>query len=119
MRRIDRAAITLTVAHIFCSGLLEQLRDQCKSLWGTSSDLYFRVDKLPQQLANPNLHDIPTNLSFHIELWDRCDQHIRWVIAADVERRDCQCRVRRRGCDPSKRTLDVAAGHSRRAQARA
>ena len=27
-------------------GLLEQLRDQCKSLWGTSSELYFRVDKL-------------------------------------------------------------------------
>jgi hypothetical protein len=26
--------------------LLEQLRDQCKSLWGTSSELYFRVDKL-------------------------------------------------------------------------
>jgi hypothetical protein len=25
-------------------GLLEQLRDQCKSLWG--SELYFRVDKL-------------------------------------------------------------------------
>jgi hypothetical protein len=63
-------------------GLLEQLRDQCKSLWGTSSELYFRVDKLLQQLANPNLHDIPTNLSFHVELWDRFDQHIRWVIAA-------------------------------------
>ncbi len=43
-------------------GLLEQLRAQCKSLWGTSSDLYFRVDKLLIQLANPNLHDIPTNL---------------------------------------------------------
>jgi hypothetical protein len=28
-------------------------------LWGTSSDLYFRVDKLLQQLANPNLHYIP------------------------------------------------------------
>jgi hypothetical protein len=63
-------------------GLLEQLRDQCKSLWGTSSELYFRVDKLLNQVTNPNLHDIPTNLSFHIELWHRCDQHIRWVIAA-------------------------------------
>jgi hypothetical protein len=40
-------------------GLLEQLRDQCKALWGTSSELYFRVDKLLSQLANPNLHDIP------------------------------------------------------------
>jgi hypothetical protein len=63
-------------------GLLEQLRDECKNLWGTSSELYFRVDKLLGQLANPNLHDISSNLSFHIELWDRYDQHIRWVIAA-------------------------------------
>src|ERR1700733_14346263 len=63
-------------------GLLEQLRDEGKSMWGASTDLYFRVDKLLNQLANPNLHDIPSNLSFHIELWDRYDQHIRWVIAA-------------------------------------
>jgi len=28
------------------------------------------------------LHDIPTNLAIHIELWDRCDKHIPWVIAA-------------------------------------
>jgi hypothetical protein len=63
-------------------GLLEQLRDQCKSLWGTSSELYFRVDKLLNQLANPNLHDIPSNLQIRVELWDRYDKHIRWVIAA-------------------------------------
>jgi hypothetical protein len=63
-------------------GLLEQLRDQCKSLWGTSSELYFRVDKLLNQLANPNRHDIPSNLQIHVELWDRYDKHIRWVIAA-------------------------------------
>jgi hypothetical protein len=48
-------------------GLLEQLRDQCKSLWGTSSELYFRVDKLLQQLANPNLHDIPSNLQIRLK----------------------------------------------------
>ena len=63
-------------------GLLEQLRDQCKSLWGTSTELYFRVDKLLNQLANPNLHDISPNLQIHVELWDRYDKHIRWVIAA-------------------------------------
>jgi hypothetical protein len=56
-------------------GLLEQLRDQCKSLWGTSSELYFRVDKLVQQLANPNLRDIPSNLQIHVEQWDRYDKH--------------------------------------------
>jgi hypothetical protein len=39
-------------------------------------------DKLLQQLANPNLHDIPSNLQIHVELWDRYDKHIRWVIAA-------------------------------------
>jgi hypothetical protein len=63
-------------------GLLEQLREQCKTLWGTSSQLYFRVDKLLSQLANPNLHDIPTDLGLHVELWDRHNEHIRWVIAA-------------------------------------
>jgi hypothetical protein len=37
---------------------------------------------LLRELANPNLHDIPTQLPFRIELWDRNDQRIRWVIAA-------------------------------------
>ena len=62
--------------------LLEQLRAEAGYLWRATSDFYFRVDKLLAELANPNLHDIPTNLSFHIELWDRRDGHIRWVIAA-------------------------------------
>jgi hypothetical protein len=65
-------------------GLLEQLREQCKQLWGTSSDFYSRVDELLRQLANPNLHDIPTNLPFRVELWDRSSQHIRWVISASA-----------------------------------
>jgi hypothetical protein len=63
-------------------GLLERLRAECKTLWGTSSQLYFRVDELLRQLANPNLRDIPTNLPFRVEMWDRHDQHIRWVISA-------------------------------------
>jgi hypothetical protein len=58
------------------------LRDECKSLWRGSSDAYFRVDKLLAQLANPNLHDIPGNLPFRVELWDKGEQRIRWVIAA-------------------------------------
>ena len=65
-------------------GLLEQLREECKSLWGTSSEFYFRVDALLRELANPNLHDIPMRLPFRVELWDRHDQHIRWVIAASA-----------------------------------
>ena len=41
-----------------------------------------RVDVLLRELANPNLYDVPTRLPFRVELWDRHDQHIRWVIAA-------------------------------------
>jgi hypothetical protein len=64
--------------------LLEQLRDASKDLWGASSEAYFRVDELLRQLANPNLHDIPRNLPFRVEMWDCDDQHIRWVIAASA-----------------------------------
>ena len=39
---------------------------------------------LLRQLANPNLHDIPRNLPFRVEMWDQSDQHIRWVIAASA-----------------------------------
>ena len=63
-------------------GLLEQLCAECQALWGASSNAYFRVDELLRELANPNLHDIPTRLPFRVEMWDRNDQHIRWVIAA-------------------------------------
>jgi hypothetical protein len=36
------------------------------------------------RLANPNLRDIPTNLPFRVEMWDRHDQHIRWLISASA-----------------------------------
>jgi hypothetical protein len=42
--------------------LTEQLREECKQLWGASSEFYFRIDELLRELANPNLHDIPTRL---------------------------------------------------------
>jgi hypothetical protein len=63
-------------------GLLEKLRDQCKGLWGASSDAYFRVDELLRELANPNLFEIFPVGAFRVEVWDRNGQHIRWVIAA-------------------------------------
>jgi hypothetical protein len=69
---------------MYTLGLLEQLRAECKSLWGASSDAYFRVDGLLRELANPNLHDIPTHLPFRVEMWDRNDQHTCWVIAASA-----------------------------------
>jgi hypothetical protein len=59
-------------------GLLEQLRAESKELWGTSSELYFRVDKLLRELANPNLHEI-ANMAYQVELWDRHAKHIRWT----------------------------------------
>ena len=67
---------------LYTLGLLEQPRAECGELWGTSSKLYRGVDKVLRGLANPNLHDIPANLPFRVELSDRHDQHIRWVIAA-------------------------------------
>jgi hypothetical protein len=63
-------------------GLLERLRAECKDLWGISLKLYFRVDELLRELADPNLHDIPSNLPFRVEMWDRGDKHIRWVVSA-------------------------------------
>jgi hypothetical protein len=39
-------------------GLIEELRSECKRMWGTSSELYFRIDELLRELANPNLHEI-------------------------------------------------------------
>jgi hypothetical protein len=57
------------------------LRAQSSELWGRSSALYGRVDELLRQLANPDLHDI-ANMSYHVELWERHTEHIRWTLAA-------------------------------------
>lgn len=62
-------------------GLIEELRAECKRMWGTSSDLYFRIDELLRQLANPNLHGVFPVSAFRVELWDRHAQNIRWVVA--------------------------------------
>ena len=62
-------------------GLLEHLRAQTGELWGRCSKLYFRVDELLRQLANPNLHDI-ANMSYRVEVWERHADHIRWTVAA-------------------------------------
>ncbi len=56
-------------------GLLERLREESRGLWGTSSDLYFRMDELLRELANPNIHDINPNMSYRVELWDEPDLH--------------------------------------------
>jgi hypothetical protein len=63
-------------------GLVEQLRDESRTLWGTSSEVYFRIEGLLRELANPNLHDLPMRLPFRVEMWNETDQHIRLVVAA-------------------------------------
>ncbi len=63
-------------------GLLEQLRKECSGYRENSSALYYRLDRLLQELANPNLHDIVGNFQNRVELWDREGVHLRWVIAA-------------------------------------
>jgi hypothetical protein len=61
--------------------ITEQLHAECGELWGTSSKLYRRIDELLREFADPHLEDIPTRLPFCVEMWDRSNQHIRWVVA--------------------------------------
>jgi hypothetical protein len=63
-------------------GLIEELRAECKRTWGTSSELYFRIDELLRELANPNLHEMFSTSAFQVELWDQRAERIRWVVAA-------------------------------------
>jgi hypothetical protein len=93
-------------------GLLEQLRDQCKDLWGTSSELYFRVDKLLSRLANPNLHDIPSNLQI-MSSFGTLQQPRPLGRRGHVEHRNWKCGLRRCGVGAPARACAAAAGHSR------
>ncbi len=42
------------------------------------------MDELLRQLANHDLHDIARNLPFRLEMWDRSNQHVRWMMAASA-----------------------------------
>lgn len=64
-------------------GLLERLRDDLFAFGQAETALYFRLDRLLRELANPNLHDVNLASAFRIELWDRYGKdHLRIVIAA-------------------------------------
>jgi len=39
-------------------------------------------DRLLRQLSDSNLRDIPSNLPFRVEMWER--EHLRWVISASA-----------------------------------
>jgi hypothetical protein len=75
-------------------GLLERLRAGFKDLWGTSSMLHFRLEALLRELADPNLRDIPTDLPFRVEMWDRHDNHILGHLGF-IQRSDRPCSARR------------------------
>jgi hypothetical protein len=47
-------------------GLIEELLAECKQMWGTSSELYFRIDELLRELANPNLHEIFSTSAYQV-----------------------------------------------------
>ncbi len=63
-------------------GLLEQLRDDLRRYGRAKDELYFRIDKVLRELADPKLHDINLASAFKIELWDRYGRgNLRMVIA--------------------------------------
>jgi hypothetical protein len=67
---------------IYTLGLLERLREDLRVFGGAKNELYFRIDKLLRELANPNLHDVFLASAFRIELWDRFGRDdLRMVIA--------------------------------------
>jgi hypothetical protein len=66
--------------------LLERLRNDARTLWDSTYGFYWKVDELLRQVANPNLHDIPLNLQFRVEMWDRLNQHIRFVVRREQHR---------------------------------
>jgi hypothetical protein len=44
---------------LYYGGLFEELRTECSQLWGTSSELYHRVDRLLRELSNPKHEILP------------------------------------------------------------
>ena len=60
--------------------VLEALRAEASKLWGSTSDFYVRVDELLRKLADPNMQDVPLNLPFRVEMWDR--KNIQMVVSA-------------------------------------
>src|SRR5438477_106562 len=73
--------MTEDVGETYTLTLVEELRDQCGARQRELSDAYHRMDGLIRQLKNPNLHDIPMQLPFRVEMWTGDGQHIRWVTA--------------------------------------
>ena len=73
--------MTQESAEVHTLTLLERLRAQCCALQSDLLDAYSRIDDLIRQINNPNLHDIPMQMPFRVEMWTGDGQHIRWVTS--------------------------------------
>jgi hypothetical protein len=68
---------------MYTLGLLERLREDLHRYGHENEELYFRIDRLLRELANPNLHEVELAAAFRIELWDRHGRNnLRMTIAA-------------------------------------
>jgi hypothetical protein len=61
----------------------EELRAECNRL-GAPPPTYITAWTVSSGSCNPNLHEILPASAFRIELWDRYDENIRWVVAASA-----------------------------------
>jgi hypothetical protein len=67
---------------IYTLDLLERLHKGLRHYGNAQNDLYYRIDALLRELANPNLHTVELTTAYEIELWDRYGKdHLRMVIA--------------------------------------
>jgi hypothetical protein len=87
-------------------------------LWTHSSQFNHRVDALLRELANLNLHDIPANLPFRIELWDHSAQQVRWIVAASSNVTIAHAGLNAAIANYPKLAVHDAQRHSRRSRAR-
>jgi hypothetical protein len=67
---------------LYTLDLLERLHYGLDAFGAAKDELYFRIDRLLRELANPNLHEVGLVTAYHIEVWDRYGHdHLRMGIA--------------------------------------
>ena len=70
----------------------------------------FHVDKLLNQFANPNLHDVPSNLQIRVELWDRYNKHSLLGHRGHAEHSDRKMRFSTLRCQCIRKSVCYSAG---------
>ena len=67
---------------LYTLALLERLHHGLDAFGTAKDELYFRIDRLLRELANPNLHEVGLITAYQIEVWDRYGHdQLRMVIA--------------------------------------